>query len=174
MTRPRSNLDSDDPAGTRLSWGLDICDRSGVRRTAVRERILSFLAKQRVPVTLDRVAQSEEVQGRCDETTVYRTLMLFVQMELVRQIRLRNRLSYFVLNAPDGHLHFLICRCCGAVTELPCLEGAAQLETQARKIHGYAHFYHVFELHGVCPACQPARKSLAPVVKLPIKSSPVF
>jgi Fur family ferric uptake transcriptional regulator len=125
-----------------------------MRLTPVRERILGFLAERRVPVSLEAVAQAEGIRGTCDCATVYRTLMLFSELKVIRQVSLPNKISYFVLNVPGESSHFLICRCCGEVTELPSAESVAQLECEVAAVQGYAKLYHELEFFGVCPACQ--------------------
>jgi Fur family ferric uptake transcriptional regulator len=138
----------------RLAWALEICRQAKMRLTPVRQMILTFLAVRRVPVSLETVMQADGIQGCCDETTAYRTLMLLKELEVLRQVSLPNKISYFVLNVPGKSCHFLICRCCGEITELPPLESAATLEREVAATRGYARLYHELELFGICPACQ--------------------
>jgi Fur family ferric uptake transcriptional regulator len=154
-------------ARARLEWALGRCAAVGLRLTPVRRRLLAALARRRTPMTLGMVAQVDGLRSRCAATTVYRTLMLFVRMELVRQIRLPTRFSYFVLNAPDGRLDYLICRRCGRLTELPPVAALLALEQEIRHARGYTGVYHELEVYGVCPACQAAAGREPPVVKLP-------
>jgi Fe2+ or Zn2+ uptake regulation protein len=61
-------------ATQRLAWALQACRQLHMRLTPGREKILGFLAKQRVPVSLNTLMQAEELRGVCDATTAYRTL----------------------------------------------------------------------------------------------------
>jgi Fur family ferric uptake transcriptional regulator len=158
-------------ARARLEWALGRCAAAGLRLTPVRRRLLAALARRRTPMTLGMAAQLNGVRNRCAATTVYRTLMLFARMELVRQIRLPNKFSYFVLNAPDGRLDYLICRRCGAVTELPPVAALLALEQEMQHARGYIGVYHELEVYGICPACQAAAGPEPPVVKLPARFS---
>jgi Fe2+ or Zn2+ uptake regulation protein len=157
------------PVAGRLDWALERCRRAYLRLTPVRRRILACLAEHRRPLTLTMIARLDGLRGRCAASTVYRTLMLFEQMELVRKIRLPNKFSYFVLNAPGGRLDYLICRRCGTVTELPAVEALRDLEEEIRCAHGYSGVYHELEIHGVCPACQRRAAGEPPVTKLPAR-----
>lgn len=141
-------------AEQRKSWALQVCLQAKMRLTPTREKILAFLAAQRVPVSLEAVTQADGIRGSCDAATAYRTLMLFRALEVIRQVSLPNKISYFVLNVPGKSSHFLICRCCGAITELPASESVVALEREVATTQGYAKLYHEVEFFGVCPACQ--------------------
>ena len=95
------------------------CRKARMRLTSVRTAILSFLAQRRTPASLEMISLADGVRGECDTTTVYRTLMMFKDAELIRLVGTPRKASYFVLNAPGDSAHFLICRRCGCVTELP-------------------------------------------------------
>jgi Fe2+ or Zn2+ uptake regulation protein len=138
----------------RRLWALQVCLLAKMRLTPVREKILTFLAAQRVPVSFDAVTQAGDIRGVCDAATVYRTLMLLCELEVIRQVGLPNKISYFVLNVPGESSHFLICRCCCAITELPASESGAALEAEVVVAQGYTRLYHELVFFGICPACQ--------------------
>jgi len=141
-------------AQQRLSWALNVCLQAKMRLTPIREKILALLAAQPAPLSLEGVTHAEGIRGSCDGATVYRTLMLFRELEVIRQVSLPNKISYFVLNIPDENSHFLICRCCGRVTELPCAESVAQLGREVASHHGYTRLHHELQFLGICPECQ--------------------
>jgi len=138
----------------RLAWALQTCRQLQMRLTPVREKILGFLATKRVPVSLNTLMQAEELRGVCDATTAYRTLMLLREVEVIRQVSLPNKISYFVLNIPGESRHFLICRCCGAISELPALATIAAVEQEITATQGYGRLHHELVFFGICPACQ--------------------
>jgi len=141
-------------AEQRLSWALQVCLQAKMRLTPVREKILTLLAAQRAPMSLEAVTQADGIRGSCDAATAYRTLMLFRELEVIRQVSLPNKISYFVLNVPGESSHFLICRCCGEISELPPSATVAGLESEVAATQGYARIYHELVLLGICPACQ--------------------
>lgn len=151
----------------RLAWALAECRRLQMRLTPVREKMLVLLATQRVPVSLHTLMQTEELRGVCNATTAYRTLMLLREVEVLRQVGLPDKVSFFVLNVPGENNHFLICRQCGAITELPAESHCEHMEHGVAAAHGYAQLYHELQFFGICPACQkqPARVISA---KLPV------
>jgi Fe2+ or Zn2+ uptake regulation protein len=138
----------------RMTWALQVCLEARMRLTPIRKTILAFLAAQRLPVSLDAVMQAEGLRGGCDAATAYRTLMLLRELEVIRQVSLPNRISYFVLNVPGESRHFLVCRCCGALGELPASAAVAALEQEVAQTQGYTRLLHELTFYGICPACQ--------------------
>ena len=141
-------------AEQRESWALQVCLEAKMRLTPVRKAILSFLAAQRLPVSLDAVARIGGICDSCAATTVYRTLMVLKEIEVIRQVGLPNKISYFILNPPGERSYFLICRCCAAITELPASEAVTALERELAATKGYIRLYHELEFFGICPTCQ--------------------
>jgi len=155
-------------AKRRLGWALEMCRKIGLRLTPRRIKIIEFLATQRVPVSLETVMQVKEVREACDATTVYRTLMLFREVEVIRQVSLPDKTRFFVLNVPGESIHFLICRSCGSITELQPGIHCESMESAIAAKHGYTQLYHELQFFGLCPECQrkPSRIRCA---KLPVR-----
>jgi Fe2+ or Zn2+ uptake regulation protein len=135
--------------------------------TPARELILNELASRSVPVSFALLITTELVRARCDAATVYRTLMLLKDAEVVRQIGLPQKASYFVLNAPDALCQYLICRRCGCISQLALgrdVQKRAQHEAASR---GYSATYIELEVYGFCPECQ---RRMNPIVRLANKN----
>ena len=141
-----------------------------MRSTLIRHTILAFLAAQHVPVNLEAVTQAEGVRGCCNATTAYRTLILLKELEVIRQVSLPDKNSYFLLNAPGESNPFLICRRCGQITKLPAMASVAKLERAVAATQGYAGLYHQLEFFGVCPACQKLPRGVVCAKVQPRKS----
>ena len=73
---------------------MRFCEKAQLRVTPARELILAYLAAQPKPVKLEAITQADQVRGRCDPATVYRTLMLLKDIDLVRQIPLPGKSSF--------------------------------------------------------------------------------
>src|ERR1041385_3540139 len=122
-----------------------------------------------MPVNLDTITQADEIRGLCDPTTVYRSLMLLNELTVVRQVSVRPKIRYFILNVPAEKSPYLICRCCGAISELSPLQQAFDLERQVVTVKGYAEVYHQLEIYGICPQCQRTCKQGIPAHKLRVR-----
>lgn len=142
----------------RLAWALAACARAGLRLTGPRQAILRLLAGQPTPLTLVTVARGNGVQGRCDVTTVYRTLRLFQAAGVVRLVGTTQRAASFALNVPGACRGFLICRSCGKMVSfaLPKVLTAELTRVAAR--HGFSAGGVDVELHGVCARCHAAQQ----------------
>jgi Fe2+ or Zn2+ uptake regulation protein len=138
----------------KLNWALEKLRSGEVRLTPVRERVLHYLAHRAVPVTLHEISDSEELARQFDDATVYRTLVLLVELEVARQLQFRDRATCFVLNVPGECFSFLVCRCCGAITPIPHGGELHSLEEQTSQRHGYTNLTHELELYGICPKCR--------------------
>jgi len=141
------------PPAARLAWALDCVHTAQARLTPVRRSILRFLALQTLPVTLAQIGHGKTLLGKFDDATVYRTLVFFVELEIVRQIHLHGRQTHFLLNAPGECSTFLVCRCCGVITPVPHPPALHELEELVAEAHSYRSVTHNLELHGVCPTC---------------------
>jgi Fe2+ or Zn2+ uptake regulation protein len=88
--------------------------------------------------------------------TVYRTLNLFKELELVDEMRLgKIRCCYEVKQSPE-HQH-LVCRVCGKVMEFqsPHLQ---RLVKAVRREHGFRVTKAELYLEGYCPECEVKEK----------------
>jgi Fur family transcriptional regulator, ferric uptake regulator len=152
----------------RLAWAQVKCRTAHVRLTPIREKILAVLAERRIPISLEAVTHVEGIHGKCDAATVYRAMMLFKEVGVVRQVILTNKSSYFVLNQPGESTRFLICRRCGTLTELPEGREIAQVQGEVAQRSGYSELEHEVVFFGLCPRCQtlPAR---TPWTKVPVR-----
>lgn len=150
----------------RQTWAMSFCRKAGMRLTPVREAILCFLARRRTPASLEMVSQADGVKGKCDSTTVYRTLMMFKEAELVRLVPTPQKASYFVLNTPEDTAHFLICRQCGCAIELPLPDPVSAEIRRLASARGFSPAPQECEVHGLCANCQSARKTQIPPSKL--------
>jgi len=138
----------------KLNWVFAKLQEAQVRVTPVRDGVLKFLARTSVPATLQGIGASVELANRFDDTTVYRTLVLFIELEMVRQLQFQGRQTHFILNTPGECFSFLICRCCGSITRIPHGEAIHKLENEMSTVHGFTNLTHELELFGTCPGCQ--------------------
>ena len=144
----------------RLEWALTMCERSHLRMTPVRSAILKFLAQERMPVGIGSISQVKGMEHRWDPTTVYRTLMMFKDVGLVRCVGASMKSSHFVLKVPNDANHFMICERCGAVSELELPPGALTTIQRVAVQHGFGAARQCLELQGLCRACEVAVRTV--------------
>ena len=150
----------------RLAWARDYCRRLPLRSSRLRESILAFLAAQRLPVPFAAFTEAEGLRGQCDPATIYRTLTLFSDAQVVRQLRFQSKLSYYVLNMPGEFFHYFVCTCCGRLVELAldkqpflCVDDLAADDDRPAETHGLILF-------GLCRRCHVSREHRVPALKV--------
>jgi Fe2+ or Zn2+ uptake regulation protein len=151
----------------KLNWALEKLRRGEVRLTPVRERVLKFLARGEAPATLHEISGSKELSQQFDDATVYRTLVLLVELEVARQFQFRDRATCFVLNLPGECFTFLLCRCCGTITRIQHGHGISTVEEDVAGRYGYRSLTHQLEIYGVCPECYEHTSACKPSKWLP-------
>jgi Fur family ferric uptake transcriptional regulator len=83
--------------------------------------------------------------------TVYRTLNALAEEGSADALSIEGENLYRACS--PGHHHHLICRVCGATTEIE----AGEVEAWAKSIaaeHGYGDPQHIVDIFGTCQSCQ--------------------
>lgn len=84
--------------------------------------------------------------------TVFRTIKLLQELELVCRVPLEDGSIRYQLS-DGGHHHHLVCRNCGSFTEFSDIEIDARIQEQANA-HEFALQSHSLELYGLCSRCR--------------------
>ena len=133
-------------------------NQQGLRLTRPRREIAAILKESKIPLTPQRIHQ-RAISRDCEVglVSVYRTLELFSELDLVRKVHGQDLCHGYVLASP-GHHHHLICRECGKAVEF---SGSSDLSDFIRGIEestGFAIDEHILQLYGVCQQCQENEK----------------
>jgi Fur family zinc uptake transcriptional regulator len=129
------------------------CAGRGAQLTRLRRHVLALILEADGPLTayqlLDRL---KETRKGAAPPTVYRALDFLLEQRLIHKLE---RLNAFIPCIESGHDHaaqFLICRQCGAVTEIDDAAAASALEHAAERA-GFHPRRTVVEIEGTCAAC---------------------
>jgi Fe2+ or Zn2+ uptake regulation protein len=136
----------------RFDWAMVLLRRAHVRLTRPRQRILQALVRRSLPVSLDVLG--EELRSECDLATIYRTMRSFREAGVVRQVHVVPERACFVLGVPGETCGYLICRQCGAVSDLPEAQSMVELGKKMAVDQGFRILQHEVEFYGICAACQ--------------------
>lgn len=124
------------------------------RVTGPRQAILEILRRHRHPLTIKDI-HSELPQGEVDLATVYRSMHMLQEMELVKRFDFGDGIARFEMltEGEREHHHHLVCRKCTTVVEIEeCFP--AELEKRIAKANGFTGVTHTLEFFGICPSCQ--------------------
>ncbi len=138
-----------------LSEADAICERAGLRLTALRRRVLELVWQSHKPLgAYDILGVLTEQDGRrAAPPTVYRALDFLLENGLVHRIASLN--AFVGCNHP-AHAHqgqFLICRNCNAAIELSN-DAISQAIVAGASDVGFTVESQTVEVVGVCSGCQ--------------------
>ena len=140
------------------TWQEELRSR-GYRLTPQRQLVLeavNSLGHANAEEILDHV---QRTAGGVNISTVYRTLELLEELELVRHAHLGHGMpTYHPATAAD-HLH-LVCRDCGGVTEADT-DSAEPFARSLAETHGFQTDMQHFAVYGRCRLCAAAKHSAA-------------
>jgi Fur family transcriptional regulator, zinc uptake regulator len=137
----------------RLDRAAGACAARGIQLTPLRRRVLELILEADGALTayqlLDRL---KETHRGAAPPTIYRALDFLLEHRFIHKVE---RLNAFIPCVESGHEHaaqFLICRQCGAVTEIEDEAAANALEHAAER-EGFHPRSTVVEIEGTCAAC---------------------
>ena len=127
----------------------------GHRATGSRRAVLDAISLKHAPFTVEDICEAAPGVGRA---TVFRTMKLLQDLELVCRLPLGDGGVRYEVSRSEHH-HHLICSRCGAVTEFSDPELDALIVTNARR-EAFRLDSHSLELYGLCAACSAAPNAL--------------
>jgi Fur family transcriptional regulator, zinc uptake regulator len=145
------------PVAAQLDEAARSCAREGGALTELRRSVLALILEAEGPLTayqlLDRLKQTRK---GAVPPTIYRALDFLLARRLIHKVESLNAFVPCIEPAHDGHqAQFLICRSCGAVTELEDDEIARALARAAAR-QGFRPATALIEVSGECAACAQA------------------
>ena len=128
--------------------------KSGCRITAPRRAIIHVLLSATTPLQPQEVlAAAQDLHASIGLVTVYRTLNLLTELNLVRRVH-REDGCHGYMRASPGHHHAVICVKCGAAVEFSGEDDLSRLAARVQDRTGFRVDDHLLQLYGVCPDCR--------------------
>jgi Fur family ferric uptake transcriptional regulator len=127
--------------------------RAGKRITPQRKLVVRILAQAGGHLGADDIYDRGRRQdARLSLSTVYRTLNVLKETDVVRELHLDDEHHHYELDAQDEHYH-LLCLACGRVIEV---DGSAfsRVAKAAGEAHGFEVASSRVELAGYCADCR--------------------
>lgn len=135
----------------------------GYRMTRPREVILDVLGRAQEHLTAKEVyLRAHRIYPSCGMTTIYRTLELLVDMNLVQKFAFGEGQSRFELAeqfSGKPHHHHLVCKKCSLIIEYSDfleeeLELVKKSEQRLAKKHAFEIQEHEITFKGLCSKCR--------------------
>lgn len=131
----------------------------GLRRTSQRELILEvFLNTEDHLSSEDLYWLVQKQDPNVGQTTVYRTLKLFTEAGLAREVRLGDGRTYYEHHLDHEHHDHMVCTECGEVIEFFC-EEIEELQDQMAEQYEFTPTHHSMRILGLCKRCKPKKRS---------------
>jgi Fur family ferric uptake transcriptional regulator len=128
----------------------------GLRSTRQRDIILDFFLATHQHVSVEELyLKIKATHPNIGNATVYRTLKLFVEAGLAREILLHDgqtRYEHFMCGEHHDHL---VCTGCSAIIEFEN-ETIEKLQDEIAARHGFLIKSHKLEIYGLCASCRAA------------------
>jgi Fur family transcriptional regulator, ferric uptake regulator len=140
----------------RQSWAADALSAvggAGHRLSAARRAVVQLLADHGGGLMALEIA--ERLRGRVGTASVYRALVLLVELGLLHGVDLDQRGRRYELVLPGGHHHHLVCRHCRR-TDLFVDRALETVLERVERGAPYAVTGHDGILRGRCPGCAAA------------------
>lgn len=129
----------------------------GCRITAPRRTVVQVLQETSTPLSPQEILElGQRLHRKLGLVTVYRTLALLAEFDLVRRVHREDGCHGYVLASP-GHQHHVICQRCGGAAEFPGEDDIHALIERVESGTGYRVNDHLLQLFGLCPGCQSRR-----------------
>jgi Fur family ferric uptake transcriptional regulator len=136
-----------------IDWEHRLTD-AGCRITAPRRAVVQVLQEVCAPLSPQEILeQGQKTHRKLGLVTVYRTLALLAEFDLVRRVHREDGCHGYVLASP-GHRHHVICQRCGGAVEFPGESDIHALIERVETGTGYRVNDHLLQLFGLCPDCQ--------------------
>jgi Fur family ferric uptake transcriptional regulator len=124
----------------------------GHRVTESRRRVIAAVMGQPAHFTVDDVLREVRRVGRA---TVFRTMRLLLDLNVVCRVLLEDGTLHYRLSA-RGHHHHLVCRDCGRVEDFANCD-VASLVRDLERATEYEIEAHWLEVYGRCGTCRLLR-----------------
>lgn len=128
--------------------------RRGYKLTGPRVAIINYLAEsQEHPDMRQIFAGIQSEHPGIGMATVYRTLDLLLELDILRAISLKKNQLRYELKRPGDHHHHLICTECNQIIEFGSCN-FAHISREVEAVTRYNIEDHTLEAYGLCPHCQ--------------------
>lgn len=133
--------------------------QKNLRSTRQRDIILdTFLAAGHHTSAEELYIRIREQHPSIGQATVYRTLKLFVDAGIAREMIIHDGQMRYEQQLAGEHHDHLICSRCDRIVEFEN-DAIEELQKQIADTYGFIMTHHTMDLYGICPTCRAESRS---------------
>jgi len=130
-----------------------ILREQGHKLTPQRHTILKVMAQSHDHLTPELIYEKSLLEDpSIGRVTVYRTLDLLSNLNLVCRVHAEDGCHSYMMRRPTEHHHHLVCSGCGKVVDFTNC-GLVDIEKKLSQETGFDIKDHLLEFHGLCRDC---------------------
>lgn len=130
----------------------NLLHRNGLRATEGRIHILETLAKEKNPITVEKL--KKKLSNNLDAVTLYRALEALRETRIVERVDLQHGHAHYELIVGRPHHHHAVCRSCGTIEDIEIPHIANPEKEAERKAKMFARIdSYSLEFFGLCVNC---------------------
>ena len=142
------------PAGVHKDVFLDFLVRKRLKLTRQRQAVVELIFSDSGHFEAEALVERLKIgRTRVSRATVYRTLELLRECQLVEKLDFGTPRSFYEHVPPGEHHDHLICTRCRAIIEFEN-DKIEHLQDMVAKRHGFHVTDHKLELYGLCEECR--------------------
>lgn len=128
----------------------------GLKATPQRLAVLHVLHESTKYLEIgDILNKTKKILPKTGLATIYRTLEILGELELVKKIHLQDGCHSYAIS-PEGHGHHMVCTTCNKVVDFEDCPFEGYLESIKQET-GFKIQNHFLQLFGECNECQEGR-----------------
>ncbi len=129
-----------------MSHYIDIMKKAGVKFTRPRKLVLDALQAAKQPLSIKEI--HKRVRNKADLASVYRTVNLFQDLGIVREVQFGEGYQRYELIGEGQHHHYVLCIECGKLEDIDIC-----LLDRVEKMTNFKILSHSMEFQGLCHSC---------------------
>jgi len=141
----------------QIATVLEELRKRGHKVTWSRRMVLEAIVGHTGTFTAEEICARTARVGRA---TVYRTIKLLVDLDVVCKVVLKNGAPCYRLSF-KAHHHHLVCAICGMAEDFARCT-LDEIVGRLKQLTGYTIMEHRIEVYGICPSCQSELVEVSP------------
>lgn len=137
---------------------LGILKAKNRRQTRLKKELISLFCTIEKPISAVELNSILKKRGiDVNKSTLYREMSSLEEDEIIKEVALKGRQSFYELVYREHH-HHLICTECGSITDFHLENCLQEVIQQIQNTYNFESKEHSLDIYGNCGACKMQKK----------------